>query len=181
MEMFSSRPERITLGHTRHFLVLFYTCGFMSDLLLELREMEVCCHLLPLVKPVRTRVSLGAVWGRRVPQVCQPSSGAEETRAWGSQQPLSMGGILCFFKLRSWNCHLELEKRVPDPVKLRVALILNSVRTAETTGSRRWLSMAALRKMWAPGEYRALEAIPENPAAGLPGALCSRRAPAQPL
>lgn len=50
-----------------------------------------------------------------------------------------------------------------------------SVRTAETTGSRRWLSMAALRKMWTPGEYRALEAIPKNPAAGLPGALCSRK------
>lgn len=141
--MFSSRPERITLGHTRHFLVLFYTCGFMSDLLIELREMEVCCHLLPLVKPVRTRVSLGAVWGRRVPQVCQPSSGAEETRAWGSQQPLSMGGILCFFKLRSWNCHLELEKRVQDPVKLRVALILNCQcapqRLLEAAGGCRWL------------------------------------------
>lgn len=35
--------------------------------------------------------------------------------------------------------------------------------------------MAALRKTWAPGKYRALEAIPENPAAGLPGALCSRK------
>lgn len=49
-----------------------------------------------------------------------------------------------------------------------------SVRTSETTGRRRCLSMAALRKIWAPGKRRASEAIPGNPAAGCL-ALCSRK------
>lgn len=38
----------MTLGYTQDFLVVFYTCNFIFHTLIELREIEVCCHLLSL-------------------------------------------------------------------------------------------------------------------------------------
>lgn len=38
----------MTLGHTQDFLVVFYTCNFIFHILIGLREIEVCCHLLSL-------------------------------------------------------------------------------------------------------------------------------------